>query len=788
VLGLSKEPLRMAVKKATALYLRDSLDESVVVVKEARMRAPADGRGLPADEVAALAEGWEIQARVELDKGRLQQGLESFAEAERILDGLPDHSELRGRICFQVAQQIAAHSPQLQEIQVRYAALARDLLADSVKYRELREWAALMVSDALNEEREPWQDRRARLLSEAQEIEANGSRRSRRLPDRDFHRIVDLHMRAIRIGIEEGDDKAARESFIDASTLAVTVLTGDIVAFFFVAGMLSHILDRPRLSLGDSLAQVAETSMRLAAASDSDEYLSEAYLLAAIRDHQQEKVESCLANALASVWHGQRHQATDSASVLIRGATKHRLDEKRALAADIALRLENAELVAELIEGARLQALAETAQVHRIESDKDYDLGALLRVTGASLQDIQQVSVNGRSRVAEAVESHTKPKPIPLEPVIAAVGGADAVYWGSWAAIRKLYWAFRSPDGSWSAGVNDLGPGADTILAANADLRPEQELSPLAMLEDQDQELFLTRELGEMVIPPPLAEVLAASASPVSLVIAGTFVCELPLPALVIPGTSEERLIERAVIRVQPPTVLVGAMPPAVATGGDDERLTVRIACLDPSGDLPYSRNYDIPCLTLLTTPSKKKWAVEAPTWSRPATRTDLTMRLRQMKPGEPALFVYSGHVQQNGVVDGPQTSLVLADGPVSAAELAALPIPSHVLLSACSSSGAGGTGAGEWLGLAGSLLRGGARQITATSWPIPDTRFTAYFEFEVVTRMCASGDAAAALRESQLNALARWRSRRWRASEALETPFPRVWAAFQMIGVTKSK
>ena len=763
MLGLSKGPLRTAVKKATELYLRDSLDESVAVVKEARMRAPADRRSLQPDEVAALAEGWEIQARVELDKGRLQQGLESFAEAEQILDGLPDHNELRGRICFQVVQQIAAHSPQLQEIQVRYAVLARDLLADSVQYRELREWAALVVSDSLNEEKEPWQTRRARLLSEAQEIEDRGTRRFRGLRGEDFHRIVDLHMRAIQIGIEEGDDKAARESFIDASTLAVTVLTNDIVAFFFVAQVLSHILDRPRLSLGDSLAQVAETSMRLAVASGSDEYLSEAYLLAAIRDHQQEKMESSLANALASVWHGQRHQASDSASVLIRGATKHRLDEKRALAADIALRLGNAELVAELIEGARLQALADTAQVHRIESDKDYDLGALLRVTGASLQDIQQVSVNGRSRVAEAVKSRTGSQPLPLEPVIAAVGGADAVYWGSWAAIRKLYWAFRSPDGSWSAGVNDLGPGADVLAAANADLRPGEELSPLAMLDDQDQELFLTRKLGEMVIPPPLAEGLAASASPVSLVVAGTFVCELPLPALVIPGTSEERLVERAVIRVQPPTVFVGAMPPAVATGGDDERLIVRLACLDPSGNLPYSRNYDIPCLTLLTTPSKHEWATEAPTWSRPATRTDLTMRLRQMKPGEPALFVYSGHVQQNGVADGPQTSLVLADGPVSAAELAELPIPSHVLLSACSSSGAGGTGAGEWLGLAGSLLRGGARQITATSWPIPDSKFTARFEFEVVTRMCASGDAAAALRESQLNALTRSRDRQSR-------------------------
>jgi hypothetical protein len=98
---------------------------------------------------------------------------------------------------------------------------------------------------------------------------------------------------------------------------------------------------------------------------------------------------------------------------------------------------------------------------------------------------------------------------------------------------------------------------------------------------------------------------------------------------------------------------------------------------------------------------------------------------------------------------------------------LSGLPIPSHVLLSACSSSGAGGAGAGEWLGLAGSLLRGGARQIVATSRPIPDTKFTAEFEFEIIAGMCASGDAAA-LRDSQLKALAEWRSRTWRPSASL--------------------
>jgi CHAT domain-containing protein len=119
----------------------------------------------------------------------------------------------------------------------------------------------------------------------------------------------------------------------------------------------------------------------------------------------------------------------------------------------------------------------------------------------------------------------------------------------------------------------------------------------------------------------------------------------------------------------------------------------------------------------------------------------------------------------------------------MSAAELSRLPIPSHVLLSACSSSGATGAGAGEWLGLGGSLLRGGALQVIATSWPILDSAFTARFELGILKRMCADGDPAAALRQSQLDALSEWHSHTWRPSETVNAALPWIWAAFQVIG-----
>lgn len=792
-------PLRAAIERSAALYRRGALDESVAAVEEARRYASAVRDGLPPDEIAALAEGWELQALVALDRGGLQAAVECFARAEQILENHKEHDELRGRICFQAARALF-DAPRMKATQMKYAQLARVLLAGSEKYSFLLE----SMPDERDEAPEAWRARRAKLLKQMAAIMENlggsytGTKRRdihsmmdlvetyedrvRALRGKHLHRFIDLAMNLVYLCVEEGDNNAARESFATAGGLAITILADNVVAFFQVTRVFSHILDRPRLNLGHALNQVADMAMRLAVASNSSQYLADAYFLAALRDREMNRLESCLENALASTWHEQCYQSNEAPSVLMRSATKHRLDERRALAADIALQLSQAELVAELIESARLQALARTAQVARGAGESEDGILGLLAATGMALQDVHPVSVGGRSRMAEAAGVTVGPLPLPLEPAIGASGGPRAVYWGSWAALQKCYWALRTGDGAWSAGVMDLGAGAEALLAANSALRNSADYSGL--LDYYEQELSMARKLGLMVLPPPLADTLMASVQPLSLVVAGSFVCDLPLPALVIPGTSDERLIERAVISVQPPLVLTMDRVSYLRPAERADDLLVRIACLDPSGDLPFSRNYDVPCETLLTSPANPMYRSVAlpPVWSKPADRANLTTVLHSMSPGEPAVFFYSGHVSQNGVLDGPETSLVLMDGFFSAAELAAMPIPSHALFSACSSSGASGTGAGEWLGMAGSLLRGGARQVVATSWPIPDSEFTAQFERGLVARICASGEAADALRQSQIAALVQWRSYRGRAIDILRAPLPRTWAAFQAI------
>ena len=399
-----------------------------------------------------------------------------------------------------------------------------------------------------------------------------------------------------------------------SDAMAVTVCSSDIVAFFGAAEVFGHILDRPRMDLSLTLRKVSDMAMRLATSSRSSEYLSDAYFLTALHDREIFRPEECLANVLVSIWHEQQYQANESPSVLMRAATKHRLDARRSLAADIALELDQAELLAELIEGARLQSLATAGKILRSDGDGNDDLLGLLAATGTLLQDVHPVSVNGRSRIAEAAQVLTGPRPLALEPAIVATGGPGAVYWGSWAALRKCYWAIRSADGSWSAGVVDLGPVAEALLAANRGLRPAGVYSDAAVFEDYEQELSIDRELGRVILPQPLVDIISVFDAPVPLVVAGSLVCDLPLPALVLPGTSDERLIERAVIRVQPPLVLTKDLVSQLRIiRSRTDPLIVRIACLDPSGDLPFSRNFDVPCELLLTSPSRYESARTSP-------------------------------------------------------------------------------------------------------------------------------------------------------------------------------
>lgn len=134
-----ERPLRTAMARAMVLCWFAEIAAARAEVVRARKDIPLDGRFLPSDEAAALAEGWEFQAADDLNRGHLREGLEDLAIAEQILDGRPEHREHRGRICAQIAGQLSASTPDLRSVKAEYLASARDLLAGYDKYRELLE-------------------------------------------------------------------------------------------------------------------------------------------------------------------------------------------------------------------------------------------------------------------------------------------------------------------------------------------------------------------------------------------------------------------------------------------------------------------------------------------------------------------------------------------------------------------------------------------------------------------------------------------------------------------------
>jgi hypothetical protein len=130
-------PLRSAMARAGAMRQAGQTADALAEIIRARQNLPLDGRHLPSDEAAALAEGWELQAADDLYRGCLEGGLEDLAIAEQILAGRPEHGERRGRICVEIAAKLTATTADLQSVRAEYLAISERLLKGSDRYREL---------------------------------------------------------------------------------------------------------------------------------------------------------------------------------------------------------------------------------------------------------------------------------------------------------------------------------------------------------------------------------------------------------------------------------------------------------------------------------------------------------------------------------------------------------------------------------------------------------------------------------------------------------------------------
>ena len=459
-------------------------------------------------------------------------------------------------------------------------------------------------------------------------------------------------------------------------------------------------------------------------------------------------------------------------------------DYARLFALSAAVEQGDAQLVAELIESARLQ-------VEPAEED------GLTRshATVSRVGRLRRVTVGGRSRMSAGSSEAS----LALEDCILAIGGQGAAWWGTWSANERIFWALWL-HGHWSCGMLSLSEGGrltDLLLTAwqRSPLTPSASnaeiLTGAWCVSTEEEEAFSTA-LGIALLPTELQSALADALfdrRPLSLVLAGNFFALLPVALLgfATPERSFARVLEAAIVRIAPPAVLVDRV---VGREHQPAELNpLHVACVDPRDDLPNSRRAPHGARTVLGGDPDERDA--------PATLAALETALATLSPGRPGLLYYSGHAVSDGLGGDDQDALALAgEDTLSAHALFSnrnLAMPARVQLSACSSAGAGGAGGGEWLGLTAAVLWRGARQVIATNWPIWDTPFTTEFDHRLAHELQHVADPAQALRELQLEALAQWNvsdhDLKDREGEGLpysvsQLPFPLIWAAYTCVGV----
>ncbi|WP_020520289.1 CHAT domain-containing protein [Catelliglobosispora koreensis] len=746
---------------------RQALSDAVDAVRVAIGQIEAELSGKTMSTMTARAFG--MKAELHLRLGDLDGAVESFAEADSRYKRA-GASEEYGLFLLQVAEALSFNgfSTELAE---RYAEAASDILND-VGSGNLHHADRLMANL-----------RRKRTGTASQtEIDALRHAVEKAPPGRQRGvaaqaLVVALHsVPNVKDHLQEIHD-TANTAFRDLwkhGTVedACTVLFG------------LHDLYRDQLKLPSWAGNAVSSALERAREAGRLDLERDMLAVGAALLDQDGEPAAALAMALEGVARHDEHLLMTKSSH-VRDALTYAGQKARETALHLAVAMNSPELAAELIESARLQVLPDDLA----NSDGQW-AGRLL--------GLRPISVGGESRVAKHYRAGRVGAPLSLETAINRVGGESASWWGVWAFQGAVHWTLLHR-GVWSCGRIPAEPGTEL-----------HELLRKAIFENDDtsiadritgdwcrnvaSEEFLAADLGELLIPPRLrAAVLAAEeAQPISLVLAGNLHAILPICLLGVrenPFIQAVRLIESAVLRVAPPAVILEQISNAYSQSAGPHEIIV--ACVDPRGDLKNSR----------TAPDGARVVLGSPTEGRkPASRENLIAAL-ETNAGEAGIFYYSGHAispGRDGLGGDYEDGLVLSNGEtLSAADLfgpdgGSFNFPPRSIISACSSSGAAGGAAGEWLGLAAALLWRGSRQIIATNWSIWDTRFTTRFDLALAMRLREASDVAWALREAQLAAL-----REWRASQHDFTNFqapglpgssanlalPLIWASYCCVG-----
>lgn len=415
--------------------------------------------------------------------------------------------------------------------------------------------------------------------------------------------------------------------------------------------------------------------------------------------------------------------------------------------------------LAELIEYGRLQSQAEL-------------------VPGLAARKPPFVRVGGQSVLQDGFwERPGDPAPAyDLEAAASVAGGPLTWWWSTWQAGEHLYWTLLVPGATPTGGrmpMSEIKPVLAQIRDAVPIVLPGEtgeqrgwRISQSPLLDGPiGDERDLARDMARL-LPEQLRTAIRDAQMLISLAIAPAVeFAHVPWAMIVIDG-GDERLIERARLTIAPPVATLADI--ARRGNANDEPLPVRLAVLDPGGDLQQAAS-----LTQVL-PAE----VQIHTSGDRPTVSVVGDALRALPRASTWLF--AGHTVAVPPEGRAGLSLLVEDRYDVARVIpgdALPPLPRATILLACDSGNLSKATAGEWSTLGPALLTAGTDRAVVTAFPIRDA--------SLVDRALLAGVSelplGEALHRAQLEQLALWRETRG------DEGYPADWAGHVIIGASNA-
>jgi tetratricopeptide (TPR) repeat protein len=388
----------------------------------------------------------------------------------------------------------------------------------------------------------------------------------------------------------------------------------------------------------------------------------------------------------------------------------------------------------------------------------------------------QYLSIGGTSHLAAANRWRDEPPDFDLTSVIRSVGGAKAMWLGSWVDQNAHHWSLIDVTGVVASGSQERA-----ILVSV--LRELRGALPVRQSPKEDKRQVVSRALSGAMAGPACAGLLQKLAAAV-------------LPPELGPRLSAASRTDRLLIACDP---LLARVPWSLLPLSDGrmlaEAVTVEIvppaaACREIAAhDRPRGGNRTMELLAADTSlPNARALAdrlIEGNPGLTNALNADETvMALRNSlptHPGMPGVAVFACHARPGSLNRPAAAALSLGSSrTLRASEIVNDPsflMWDRVLLSACSTSSLAEARA-EWLGLAPAMLYAGARIVISTAWDLLDLPSTLECDEKVVTILLTSTDPSRDLCDYQIEKLHQWYGSR--INKAAESPL--VFGAYQAV------